>query len=142
MRSRRRIPISSRKFNVPTLCNDISKVSSRTGKQSLDLRVSLALRFHFFSAHESAAVKVELEQVKEKCAHAERDGKAAEIQLTFVASQHDQTLAALKREIQLLRAATRPDERVQELEEKISYMDELMRSKTQEIEENDDRFIE
>ena len=80
--------------------------------------------------------------MKEKCAHAERDGKAAEMQLTFQAAQHDQAFTSLKREIQLLQATSRPDERVQELEEKIGYMDELMRSKTQEIEENDDRFIE
>jgi len=73
---------------------------------------------------------------------AEREGKAAEIQLTFQTTQHNQTVTSLKREIQLLQAASQPDERVQELEEKISYMDELMRSKTQEIEENDDRFIE
>jgi hypothetical protein len=85
---------------------------------------------------------MELEQVGEKFAHAERDGKAAEMQLTFQAAQHEQAIASLKREIQLLRATPGDDERVQELEEKISYMDELMRSKTQEIEENDDRFIE
>jgi hypothetical protein len=73
---------------------------------------------------------------------AEREGKAAEMQLTFQTTQHNQTVASLKREIQLLQAASLPDERIQELEEKISYMDELMCSKTQEIEENDDRFIE
>jgi hypothetical protein len=95
-----------------------------------------------FSARESTAIKTELEQVKEKYAHAERDGKAAEMQLTFQSAQHDQAVASLEREIQLLRATSRPDERIQELEEKISHMDELMRSKTQEIEENDDRFIE
>ncbi|KAI0294920.1 hypothetical protein BC826DRAFT_1104398 [Russula brevipes] len=94
------------------------------------------------SAHESAAVKAELEQVKGNYARAERDGKAAEMQLTFHAAQHDQAVASLKREIQLLHAASRPDERIEELEEKISHMDQLMRSKTQEIEENDDRFIE
>jgi hypothetical protein len=94
------------------------------------------------SANESSAVKTELEQVKEKYMRAERDGNAAEMQLTFQTTQHNQAVASLKREIQLLQAASRPDERVQELEEKISYMDELMRSKTQEIEENDDRFIE
>ncbi|KAH9982962.1 hypothetical protein BGW80DRAFT_1247656 [Lactifluus volemus] len=91
------------------------------------------------SAHEAASVKAELEQVKEKFAHAERDGKAAEMQLTFQKAQHEQVTVSLKREIQLLRATPGHDERVQE---KIGYMDELMRSKTQEIEENDDRFIE
>jgi hypothetical protein len=92
----------------------------------------------FFSARESTTIKTELEQVKEKYAHAE----AAEMQLTFQSAQHDKAVASLEREIQLLRATSRPDEKIQELEEKISYMDELMRSKTQEIEENDDRFIE
>ncbi|KAI9452533.1 hypothetical protein BJY52DRAFT_1292136 [Lactarius psammicola] len=94
------------------------------------------------SAHESAVAKAELEQVKEKFAHAERDGKAAEMQLTFQAAQHDQAMASLKQEIQNLQVASRQDERIQELEGKIGYMDALMRSKTQEIEENDDRFIE
>ncbi|KAH9065689.1 hypothetical protein EDB87DRAFT_1592501 [Lactarius vividus] len=94
------------------------------------------------SAHESTVAKAELEQVKEKFAHAERDGKAAEIRLTFQAAQHDQAMASLKQEIQNLQAASKQDDRVQELEGKIEYMDALMRSKTQEIEENDDRFIE
>jgi len=106
------------------------------------MSVYLPLMPSFFSAHESTAVKTELEQVKEKYMQAEREGKAAEMQLTFQTTQHNQTVASLKREIQLLHAASQPDERIQELEEKISYMDELMRSKTQEIEENDDRFIE
>jgi hypothetical protein len=101
-----------------------------------------ALTLPCYSAHETASVKAELEQVKEKFAHAERDGKAAEMQLTFQMAQHEQVTISLKREIQLLRATPGNDERVQELEEKIGYMDELMRSKTQEIEENDDRFIE
>jgi len=95
-----------------------------------------------FSAHESTVVKTELEQVKEKYMQTEREGKAAEMQLTFQTTQHNQTVASLKREMQLLQAASQPDERIQELEEKIGYMDDLMRSKTQEIEENDDRFIE
>jgi hypothetical protein len=105
-------------------------------------RAHIVIFFLNFSARESTAIKTELEQVKEKYAHAERDGKAAEMQLTFQSAQHDQAVASLEREIQLLRATSRPDERIQELEEKIGYMDELMRSKTQEIEENDDRFIE
>ncbi len=49
--------------------------------------------------------------------------------------------SGLKHEVQLLQVSLRPDERIQELEERISYMDELMHSKTQEIEENDDHFI-
>jgi len=76
--------------------------------------------------------------VKEKYAHTE----VAAMQLTFQSAQHDKAVASLEREIQLLQATSGPDEKIQELEEKISYMDELMRSKTQEIEENDDRFIE
>lgn len=100
------------------------------------------LMLSFSSAHESAVVKTELEQMKEKFMHAERDGKAAEMQLTLQTTQHNQALASLKREVQLLQVVSRPDERIQELEERIGDMDELMRSKTQEIEENDDRFIE
>ncbi len=64
------------------------------------------------------------------------------MRLTIQAAQHDQAIAALKREIQSLQTESRQDERIQELEGKIGYMDALMRSKTQEIEENDDRFIE
>ncbi|KAF8481889.1 hypothetical protein DFH94DRAFT_628217 [Russula ochroleuca] len=119
-----------------------SQLKDRSAKFRLHLFVTSSYSHFIFSAHESDVIKTELEQVKEKHAHAERDGKAAEMQLTFQSAQHDQAVASLKREIQLLRASSMPDERVQELEEKISYMDELMHSKTQEIEENDDRFIE
>ena len=63
------------------------------------------------------------------------------MRLTFQAAQHDQAIASLKQEIQNLQAASTEDERIRELEGKIGYMDALMRSKTQEIEENDDRFI-
>jgi chromosome segregation ATPase len=118
-----------------------SQLKDRSVKSGLCARFWCSY-YHRYSAHEVAAVKIELGQVREKCAHAERDGKAAEIQLTFQSAQHEQSIASLRREIQLLRATSGPDERVQELEEKIGYMDELMRSKTQEIEENDDRFIE
>jgi hypothetical protein len=73
-----------------------------------------------FSACESTAIKTEHEQVKEKYAHADRGGKAAEMQLTCPSAQHDQAVPSLEREIQLLRAMSRPDEMIQELEEKIS----------------------
>ncbi|KAH8997241.1 hypothetical protein EDB92DRAFT_1838622 [Lactarius akahatsu] len=52
-------------------------------------------------------------------------------------SAHESTVA--KAELEQHQGKT---DRVQELEGKIEYMDALMRSKTQEIEENDDRFIE
>jgi hypothetical protein len=79
---------------------------------------------------------------KRKHARAERDGKAAEMQLAFRSAQRDQAVLSLEREVHLLRATSSPDERIQELEEKISYMDELMLLKAREIDENDDRFIE
>ncbi|KAF8274033.1 hypothetical protein EI94DRAFT_1794680 [Lactarius quietus] len=94
------------------------------------------------SAHEFAVAKAELEQAKEKFAHAEREGKAAEIQLTLQAAQHDKAIASLEQEIQKLQTTSSQDEMIRELEGQIGYMDALMRSKTQEIEENDDRFIE
>ena len=64
------------------------------------------------------------------------------MQLTFQAAQHDQAIASLRQEIRNLQATSTPDERIRELEGKIGYMDALMRSKTQEIEGNDDRCIE
>jgi len=91
--------------------------------------VDLPLTPSFFSVHESTAVKTELEQVKEKYMQAEHEDKATEMQLTFQTTQHNQTIASLKHEIQLLQAASQLDERIQELEEKINYMDKLMRSK-------------
>jgi hypothetical protein len=53
------------------------------------------------------------------------------MQPTFQLAPHDKAVASLEREIQLLRETSTPDEKSQELEEKINYMDELMRSKTQ-----------
>ena len=79
---------------------------------------------------------------KEKFAHAEREGKAAEMQLTFQATQRDQAIASLKQGIQNPQATSTPDERIREPEGKIGYVDALMRSMTQEIEGNDDRCLE
>ena len=56
--------------------------------------------------------------------------------------QHEQAVASLKRELNSLRAQPRLEDEIAELKEKNAEMEELLRAKCLEIEENDDRFIE
>lgn len=56
--------------------------------------------------------------------------------------QHEQTVASLRRELNALRAQPRLEDEIAELREKNLEMEELLRAKCLEIEENDDRFIE
>lgn len=56
--------------------------------------------------------------------------------------QHEQAVAALRRDLNALRANPKLEDKVIELEERHQEMEELLRSKCQEIEENDDRVLE
>lgn len=75
-------------------------------------------------------------------ARSEKSGKEAEINLSLQSVRHDQVVSGLRRELTTLKANPRLDEVVAELEERNRDMDELLKNKCAEIEENDDRMLE
>jgi len=89
-----------------------------------------------------SALKAELERTRADYSRSEKAGKSAEMELSLLKTQHEQSVAHLQRQLNSLRPNPKKDVSIAELQEKIHEIDGLMRSKTQEIEENDDRFIE
>jgi hypothetical protein len=72
----------------------------------------------------------------------EKSAKAAEVNLSLQGAQHKRETADLQRELQVLRLQPNLSDIVVELEERNSEMEELLRNKCAEIEENDDRALE
>lgn len=62
--------------------------------------------------------------------------------LSLQTAQYERTMSNLNRELAALRSQPNLEETVTQLQARNDEMDELLRSKCAEIEENDDRFIE
>lgn len=75
-------------------------------------------------------------------ARSEKSAKAAEVNLSLQGAQRKREMADLQRELTLLRTQPNLTDAVSELEERNNEMEELLRSKCIEIEENDDRALE
>ena len=73
---------------------------------------------------------------------AEKEAKTAEINLSLQAVQHETAISNLRKELAALQESSKLEEVVLELREKNEEMEELLKAKCLEIEENDDRFIE
>ncbi|KAI0360948.1 hypothetical protein OH77DRAFT_379767 [Trametes cingulata] len=94
------------------------------------------------SERRASALESELADLRTKCTTLDKLAKNTEANLAMQTIQHEQTVAALKRELNALRAQPRLEDEIAELREKNAEMEELLRAKCLEIEENDDRFIE
>ncbi|KIP03620.1 hypothetical protein PHLGIDRAFT_77276, partial [Phlebiopsis gigantea 11061_1 CR5-6] len=89
-----------------------------------------------------SALNEQVERIRTDYIRAEKEWKAAEINLALQAAQHEKVVSNLRNEIETLQEASRLEETVAELRERNEEMEELLRAKCLEIEENDDRFIE
>lgn len=87
-------------------------------------------------------LKTELEQVKGERFQAVQAEKSAQIELTLQRSRFEQTIASLRRQIDALKPNAQHEETIADLQDELQRMDDMLRAKTQEIEENDDRFLE
>ena len=88
------------------------------------------------------ALNEQVERVRADYVRAEKEWKAAEINLSLQAVQHEKVVSDLRKEMETLQEAAGLEETVTELRERNEEMEELLRAKCLEIEENDDRFIE
>ncbi|KAI9057754.1 hypothetical protein FKP32DRAFT_1323349 [Trametes sanguinea] len=131
---------------------------ARTEKEKLDLQYQAtnleaeiqrlkSLERHLQSQASDSEQRVsileaELGDLQTKCSALDKLAKNTEANLAMQTIQHEQTVASLKRELNALRAQPRLEEEIADLKEKNAEMEELLRAKCLEIEENDDRFIE
>lgn len=88
------------------------------------------------------SLKADLSRLRADHARSEQACKSAQMELSLKSGQHEHAVSSLRRELDILRTHPKQGDIITELNEKVQMMDDLMRSKTQEIEENDDRFIE
>ncbi|KAG6873218.1 hypothetical protein C0995_001572 [Termitomyces sp. Mi166 len=89
-----------------------------------------------------ASSVVELEQVRADLARAEKAANAAEVNLSLQGAQHKREMSELNYQLTALRAQPDLQSALAELEERNDEMEELLRKKCVEIEENDDRALE
>ena len=75
-------------------------------------------------------------------ARSEKAGKAAEMNLNLQNAQHKRETAELQKELSMLRVRPNLEQALTELEERNTEMEDLLRAKCAEIEENDDRVLE
>ena len=87
-------------------------------------------------------LKGDIERIKGDLARSEKVCKAAEVNLSLQNAQHKRETSELQRELAILRSRPNLEQALSELEERNTEMEELLRAKCAEIEENDDRVLE
>jgi chromosome segregation ATPase len=73
---------------------------------------------------------------------AENAATTSQVSLAFQKAEHEKILSALREDIVVLRSRPNLEPVIAEMERKNSEMERILRSKCEEVEENDDRFIE
>jgi hypothetical protein len=94
------------------------------------------------SQNKVTAVTAELQRTQATLARSEKSAKAAEVNLSLQGAQHKREMADVQRQLAGLRSQPNLQDALAELEERNNEMEELLRAKCAEIEENDDRALE
>ncbi|KAG6879570.1 hypothetical protein C0992_001397 [Termitomyces sp. T32_za158] len=84
----------------------------------------------------------ELEQVRVDLSRADKIANTAEVNLSLQGAQHKREMSELNHQLAALRTQPNLQSALAELEERNDEMEELLRKKCVEIEENDDRALE
>ncbi|CAA7264831.1 unnamed protein product [Cyclocybe aegerita] len=87
-------------------------------------------------------LKGDIERLQADLARSEKACKAAEVNLSLQNAQHKRETSELQRELSTLRSRPNLENALYELEQRNNEMEELLRAKCAEIEENDDRVLE
>ncbi|KAF7347608.1 hypothetical protein MVEN_01517700 [Mycena venus] len=89
-----------------------------------------------------ASLTSDLENARAQHARAEKAGKAAEVNLSLQNAQHRREMSELEKQLTALQAQPDLSGVIADLEERNNEMEELLKNKCAEIEENDDRALE
>ncbi|KAF8078964.1 hypothetical protein FPV67DRAFT_1467005 [Lyophyllum atratum] len=134
-------------LQLESLQDEKSSLQQEITTLEAEIQRSISLgRFQESQLKESEAkitsLTEELEQIQASLAHSEKAAKAAEVHLSLQGAQHKREMADLNRQLGALRSQPNLQKAVSELEERNNEMEELLRNKCAEIEENDDRALE
>lgn len=94
------------------------------------------------SARSIASLSDTLDRTRADLARSEESGQAAEVSLSLQTAQHKREMVDLQKQLAALQSKPDLQGIVAELEERNNEMEELLRCKCAEIEDNDDRVIE
>jgi acyl transferase domain-containing protein len=83
-----------------------------------------------------------VDRTRAELTKAENAVTASQVSLAFQKAEHEKVLSALREEIAALRSRPNLEPVVAEMERKNLDMEQMLRNKCEEVEENDDRFIE
>ena len=86
-------------------------------------------------------IKKQLEDTHASQVEWEKVAKSAEVKLDLQVAQHNKAVDSLRKELAALQETAKLEDAVADLQDKNAEMEELLKAKCQEIEENDDRFI-
>lgn len=86
-------------------------------------------------------VKKQLEETHANQVQWEKTAKSAEVKLDLQVAQHNKAVETLRKELAALQETAKLEDTVADLQDRNTEMEELLKAKCQEIEENDDRFI-
>lgn len=84
----------------------------------------------------------DLERAHLELSRSEQSMKTAEVNLSLQGAQHKREMTDIRRQLAILQSQPDLQGPLVELEERNNEMEELLRNKCAEIEENDDRAIE
>ncbi|TFK19982.1 hypothetical protein FA15DRAFT_759700 [Coprinopsis marcescibilis] len=87
-------------------------------------------------------LRSELSRVQAELARIEQTNAKASLSMSMMSAQHKREMSELQRELHALRTKSNLDHVIAELEERNKEMDELLKAKCAEIEQNDDRALE
>ncbi|ESK92696.1 hypothetical protein Moror_15991 [Moniliophthora roreri MCA 2997] len=88
------------------------------------------------------SLESEIESIRDNLAQAQKACNTAEMNFNLQSAQHKREMLNLTRELASLKARPNLEDALAELEERNNEMEELLKLKCAEIEENDDRVIE
>ncbi|KAJ2931894.1 hypothetical protein H1R20_g5200, partial [Candolleomyces eurysporus] len=87
-------------------------------------------------------LKSDMYDVRAKLDAAEQANAKVTLNLSLLTAQHKREMAEAQREVERLRSKSNLEQTIAELEERNQEMDQLLKEKCTEIEENDDRTLE
>ena len=97
---------------------------------------------NYYSETRIQSLTNDLEETRTKLVQSEKAYQGLEAESSMREIQQEQTINALKRDLQAMRANPSMEEKIADLEERNMDLEELLRNKCTEIEDNDDRIIE
>lgn len=91
--------------------------------------------------HSIEALKSNIYDIQAKLNAAEQANAKVTLNLSLLTAQHKREMAEVQREVERLRSKSNLEQTIAELEERNQEMDQLLKQKCAEIEENDDRTL-